>query len=53
VVFQLREPQREQLAAAKTRADFVADFRHLFEGRRDLGRWIAISALTSLPMALF
>jgi MFS family permease len=53
VVFQLREPQREQLAAAKTRGNFVADFRHIFEGREDLRRWIAISALTSLPMALF
>ncbi len=53
VVAQLREPQREQLADAKTRASFVADFRHLFEGRENLRRWIAISALTSLPMALF
>jgi hypothetical protein len=53
VVAQLREPQREQLADAKTRGGFVADFRHLFEGREDLRRWIAISALTSLPMALF
>jgi MFS family permease len=53
VVAQLREPQREQLADAKTRGGFVADFRHLFEGREDLRRWIAISALTSFPMALF
>jgi len=53
VVAQLREPQREQLADAETRFGFIADFRHLFEGRENLRRWIAISALTSLPMALF
>jgi len=53
VAFQLREPQRERLASTKTRFGFIADFRLLFEGRRDLGRWIAISALTSLPMAIF
>lgn len=53
VVAQLREPQREQLAGVETGFGFVSDFRHLFEGRRDLWRWIAISALTALPMALF
>jgi len=53
VVAQLRESQRERLADAETRFGFIADFRHLFEGRRDLWRWIAISALTSFPMALF
>jgi len=53
VASQLREPQRERLVSAKTRFSFVADFRLLFAGRRDLGRWIAVSALTSLPMAMF
>ena len=53
VVAQLREPKREQLAGAETGFGFVSDFRHLFEGRGDLWRWIAISALTTLPMALF
>ena len=53
VVVQLREPQRKQLADAGTRFGFLADFRYLVEGRRDLRRWIAISALTSLPMAMF
>jgi MFS family permease len=53
VVAQLREPQGGQLADAETRFGFIADFRHLFEGRGDLRRWIAISALTSFPMALF
>ena len=53
VALQLREPQRERLVAARTGLGFVTDFRHLFEGRRDLGRWIAISALTSLPLAMY
>jgi MFS family permease len=53
VVAQLREPQRERLSSAGTGSGFVSDFRHLFERRGDLWRWIAISALTTLPMALF
>ena len=53
VIAQLREPQRGRLAEAEARSGFVADFRHLFEGRGNLRRWIAISALTSLPMAVF
>ena len=53
VAFQLREPQQEHLVSTKSRFGFISDFRLLFEGRRDLGRWIAISALTSLPMAMF
>jgi len=53
VVVKLREPQRKQLADAETGFGFIADFRHLFEGRGDLRRWIAISALTAFPMALF
>jgi MFS family permease len=53
IVTQLREPKRKQLAGAETGFGFVVDFRQLFKGRRDLPRWIAISALTTLPMALF
>ena len=53
VALQLREPQRERLVAPRTGQSFITDFRHLFEGRRDLGRWIAISALTSLPLAMY
>jgi MFS family permease len=53
VAIQLREPQRGQLADAEARFGFIRDFRHLFEERQDLPRWIAISALTSLPMAMF
>jgi MFS family permease len=53
VVVQLREPQREPLVDVDTGFGFIADFRHLFEGRGDLLRWIAISTLTAFPMALF
>jgi MFS family permease len=53
VAHQLREPQPERLAGARDGHGFLDDFRLLFTGRRDLGRWIAISALTSLPMAVF
>jgi MFS family permease len=53
VVLQLREPQRERLVAPRTRRGILTDFRRLFEGRQGLGRWIAISALTSLPLAMY
>jgi len=53
LVVKLREPQRVQLTDVETRFGFVADFRDLFEGKENLRRWIAISALTSLPMAMF
>jgi len=53
VALRLREPQRERLVAPRTGLSFITDFRHLFEGRRDMGRWIAISALTSLPLAMY
>ena len=53
VAAQLREPQREQLADAKTRFGFFTDFRYLFKGRRDLSRWIVIVSLTALPTAMF
>ena len=53
VASQLRESGRKQLVGTKNWLGFVADFRALFRGRRDLGRWIAISALTSLPLAMY
>lgn len=53
VAAKLREPRRRQLGEAKGNLGFVADFRQLFEGRPVLRRWIVISALTSLPMAMF
>jgi hypothetical protein len=41
------------MADVETGFGFIADFRHLFEERGDLWRWIAISTLSALPMALF
>jgi MFS family permease len=52
VAIQLREPQEGQLVGV-ARFGFIADFRHLFEERSDLWKWIVISALGSFPMALF
>ena len=53
VAARLQEPQRKRLGKLKSRLGFLADFRQLFEGRPVLRRWIVISALTSLPMAMF
>jgi hypothetical protein len=53
VALQLREPLRERLVTRGTGLGFIVDFGRLFEGRRGLGRWIAISALTSLPLAMY
>jgi len=53
VAAQLREPRRKRLARGETRLRFVADFRHLFQTGRHLRRWLALTALTQLPMALF
>jgi MFS family permease len=52
VAIQLREPQKVRLVGV-AKFDFIADFRNLFDGRKDLWRWIVISALGSFPMALF
>ena len=53
VAAQLRESERKRLTGAKSRFGFVADFRDLFQRERRLGRWIAITALTQMPMAMF
>lgn len=53
VASQLREPGRVPLVGAKNWLGFVDDFRDIFRGRRDLVRWIAISTLTSLPLAMY
>jgi len=53
VATQLREAERKRLTGAKSRFGFVADFRDLFQRGRHLGRWIAITALTQMPMAMF
>ena len=53
VARKLREPQLKRHAGADGPWGFVADFRQLFVGRPELRRWIAISALNALPMAMF
>ena len=53
VAVALREPRRRQLGEAKDSLGFIADFGQLLKGRPVLVRWIVISALTSLPMAVF
>jgi MFS family permease len=49
----LQEPQGKRLREARGGLGFLADFGQLFKGRPALRRWIVISALTSLPMAMF
>jgi len=53
VAVKLREPRWRHLGDTKRTLGFVADFRQLFQGRPGLKRWVIVSALTSLPMAMF
>ncbi|MFN2133130.1 MAG: MFS transporter [Anaerolineae bacterium] len=53
VAITLREPRRRQLGEAQDSLGFIGDFGQLLKGRPVLWRWIVISALTSLPMAVF
>ena len=52
VALQLREPKREGMIRGEAAPSFIDDFRQLFRGGNVLGRWIVVSALTQLPMAL-
>jgi len=50
----LREPlRRAPSREAVIRPSLLEDFRQLLRGRPDLRRWILVSALTALPMAMF
>ena len=49
---QLREPKRLSAAGAGANRDFIGGFRQLFEGEAPLGRWLVVSSLTWLPMAM-
>ena len=53
VAVALREPRRRQLGGAESGLGFLGDYGQLLRGRPILGRWIVVSALTSLPMAVF
>ena len=52
VASQLREPDRRQLLAPKSSADLIRSFAQLFEGRPLLRRWLVVSSLNWLPLAL-
>jgi len=52
VAAQLREVGQARVAGASTVAGFISDFKQLFEGGGSLRRWIIISLLTPLPMAM-
>lgn len=52
VATQLREPYRPRSIDDRSEASFVDGFKQLFIGQRVLRRWIAVSALTWLPMAM-
>lgn len=52
VAVQLREPRRDRATEARANASFIDDFGRLFEGERPLRRWILVSSLTFLPMAM-
>jgi MFS family permease len=53
VAAQLREPQRRLAQVGEAGFGFLTAFRHLFAGRRDLWRWVALVSLTGLPTAVF
>jgi MFS family permease len=52
VAAQLREPRRARRAEVGTDSGFIGDFRQLFSGGGPLRRWVAVSSLTWLPMAM-
>jgi len=53
VIAQLREPRKISITDIQNGVGFIGDFRQLFKQKGSLARWIAISALTALPMAVF
>lgn len=52
VAAQLREPERVRATGAGANPGFIGGFRQLFEGEAPLRRWLVISSLTWLPMAM-
>jgi len=53
VAWQLRETQGSRRTEGETKFGFIADFHQILKGKRYLWRWIALSALTSLPTMVF
>ena len=52
IAAQLREPGRERLGRARGPSGFVKDFGQLFRRELPLRRWLLVSALTGVPMAM-
>jgi MFS family permease len=52
VATQLVEPRGQALKEAPPRVGFWQSFRELFKGQAALPRWIALAAVTGLPMAM-
>jgi len=48
----LREPKREKVVEERITTSFVDDFKWLFEERGPLKRWIVVTSLTGLPVAM-
>ncbi len=52
VAAQLREPRQVRTAGASTNPGFIGDFREVLEGGGPLRRWLLVTSLTWLPMAM-
>jgi len=52
VAAQLREPGRMRTVGVRADPNFIGDFKQLFQGGGPLRRWIVVSSLTWLPMAM-
>ena len=52
IAAQLREPERMRLSEERTTPGFIHDFGRLFEHGIALKRWIVVSSLSQLPMAM-
>ena len=52
IATQLREPERIRLSEERTESGVLRDFGRLFKQKMPLKRWIVISSLSQLPMAM-
>jgi len=52
IAAQLREPERTKIAEEEADSNVIHDFRRLFKHRTALRRWIVVSSLAQLPMAM-
>jgi MFS family permease len=53
VAAKLRKPEVAEGDGAARGRSFVDGFRYVFQGRRDLWRWVALVSITGLPTAVF